>query len=200
MNVLLPSDTQLDALREVANIGCGHAANALARLVRGQVDLSVPRVLVSSATEVALRLGGHAPVAAVHLGMTGELQGAQMMVLTPRDGAVLESVLLGGQPASPLERDSALEEAANIAASACLSAIGRLTRWRLLPTVPTLRRGPGQDVLRDAMGDAVHGGARRVVVTETHFTVACASPPVSGQMLLILERESAGVLLARLGL
>jgi chemotaxis protein CheC len=198
VNQPLPSDVQLDALREVANIGCGHAANALSRLVGGRVDLSLPRVLVSSAGEVALRLGGEAPVVAARLGMVGELNGAQMFVLTPRDGAVLETALLGGQISSQVERDSALAEAANIAASACLSAIGRLTRWKLLPTVPTLKRGPGQEVLRDAMGEA-EGGARRVVVMETHFTVECA-PPVGGRMLLVLERESARALLARLGL
>lgn len=198
MNLPLPSDTQLDALREVANIGCGHAANALSRLVGGRVDLSLPRVLVSSAEEIALRLGGDAPLVVARLGMTGELQGSKMLVLTPRDGAVLETVLLGGHPASPVERESALSEAANIAASACLSAIGRLTRWKLLPTVPTLTRGRGRDVLRDALGEA-EGGARRVVVMETHFTVA-SSPPVSGQMLLVLERECARTLLSRLGL
>ena len=54
-----PSDIQLDALREVANIGCGHAISALAKMVGGRtVNLSVPRALLADATGVAELLGG----------------------------------------------------------------------------------------------------------------------------------------------
>ena len=193
-----PSDIQLDALREVANIGCGHAVNALARLVGGRtVNLSVPRAVLAAAADVAALLGGgEAPVVAAKLGMEGQLRGVLLLVLPREDSAALEVLLLRRQDAPAEERESALSEAANIVASACLSAIGTLTGWRLLPTVPELVRGTAGLVVSRAVAEAQ--GDDRVVVLETRFS-AVGAPAVSGQVLLVLERESSKALLARLG-
>lgn len=194
----LPSDIQLDALREVANIGCGHAVSALARMVGGRtVHLSVPRAVRVTSTEVAELLGGgEAPVVAAKLGMEGQLRGVLLLVLPVEESTVLESLLLRRQDAPPEERESALSEAANVVASACLSAIGTLTGWRLLPTVPVLVRGPAGQVVSGAVVEAE--GDNRVVVLETRFS-SVGTPRVSGQVLLALERESSNALLSRLG-
>lgn len=198
MNGLVPSEIQLDVLREVANIGCGHAANALARLVGGKrVDLSVPRALVTSAVEAVDQLGGEEPVVGVQLGMVGELRGVMLFVMPARDGMSLGSVLLGPTPGGA-ELESALSETANIVASACLSAIGKLTRWKLLPTVPELRRGTAREVVAGAVRETEGEQTSRVVVLETRFS-ASSAPPVSGRMLLVLEKESSKALLQRLG-
>jgi len=193
-----PSDIQLDALREVANIGCGHAVNALARLVGGRtVNLSVPRAVLAAAGEVAELLGGgEAPVVAAKLGMEGQLRGVLLLVLPREDSSALEALLLRRQDAPAEERESALSEAANIVASACLSAIGTLTGWRLLPTVPELVRGSAGLVVSRAVAEAQ--GGDRMVVLETRFS-AVGAPSVSGQVLLVLEPESSKALLARLG-
>jgi chemotaxis protein CheC len=194
----LPSDIQLDALREVANIGCGHAINALARLVGGRtVNLSIPRALVAEAPEVAELLGGaEASVVAAKLGMDGELRGVLLLVMPTEDSVALESLLLRRDDAPLEERESALSEAANIVASACLSAIGMLTGWRLLPTVPVLLRGAAGSMLSTAMRGTPGDG--RVVVLETRFD-SVGVPQVSGQMLLLLDGDSSRSLLARLG-
>jgi chemotaxis protein CheC len=193
-----PSDIQLDALREVANIGCGHAVSALARLVGGRtVNLSVPRALVAESSELAGLLGGgQASVVAAKLGMEGQLRGVLLLVLPAEDSEALEALLLRRRDAPLEERESALSETANIVASACLSAIGTLTGWRLLPTVPTLVRGSADAVMAGALEEAQ--GHSRVVVMETRFS-AVGAPAVSGQVLLLLERESSRSLLARLG-
>jgi len=194
----LPSDIQLDALREVANIGCGHAVNALARLVGSRtVHLSVPRAMVATAAEVAELLGGgETRVVAAKLGMQGELRGVLLLVLPESDSRALEALLLRREDAPAEERESALSETANIVASACLSAIGTLTGWRLLPSVPVLVRGTAGPVLAGIVAETE--GDNRVVVLETRFS-SVGAPAVSGQMLLVLERDSSKALLARLG-
>jgi chemotaxis protein CheC len=193
-----PSDIQLDALREVANIGCGHAINALARLVGGHtVNLSVPRAMLAEAEEIAQLLGGgDASVVAAKLGMSGPLRGMLLLLLPTPDSLVLERILVRRDDAPPEERESALAETANIVASACLSAIGMLTSWRLLPSVPTLLRGEAGPILRDAVVQTQGDG--RVVALETRFD-SVGIPAVSGQMLLLLDRESSHALLTRLG-
>jgi chemotaxis protein CheC len=198
VNAPAPSEIQLDVLREVANIGCGHAVNALARLVGGKrVELAVPQVIVTTGAEAAEQLGGDEVVTGVKLGIVGELRGLMLFVMPARDGAALGKVLLGHVVGGE-ELDSALSEAANIVASACLSAIGKLTRWKLLPTVPELRGGSAREVVGAALRDTEGQQSSRVVVLETRFS-ASSAPPVSGRMLLVLERDSSTALLQRLG-
>ncbi len=192
-----PSDVQMDALREVANIGCGHAANALARMLGNRkVDLSLPRVMAVTAVEAADAFGDSGQVVAAKLGLVGELRGRMLFVLPREDGAALEWLLLRGQ-GSAVERESAVSEAANIVASACLSALGKLTGWKLLPSVPVLQRGPARDVVAGAVAET-EGESSRELVLETRFASA-GTPTVAGQMLLVLERDSARRLLERLG-
>lgn len=199
MSLPLPSDAQLDALREVANIGCGHAANALSRLLGGRkVDLSIPRVLEGTAADPSALVDGDAAVVGSWLGLRGELRGMLLLLLPRADGVALEALLLGGQPAGQAERDSVMAEVANIVASACLSALGRMTGWKLMPTVPTLRRGAARDVVGEAVAEVSPGEAGRGVVLEARFQAASV-PPVGGQLLLVLERDSARALLSRLG-
>ena len=193
-----PNDIQLDALREVANIGCGHAVSALARLVGGRtVNLSVPRALLASSSQVADLLGGPgAPVVAAKLGMEGQLRGVLMLVFPVDDASALEALLLRRSDAPLEERESALSETANIVASACLSAIGTLTGWRLLPTVPSLVRGPAGTVVAGTVAE--NDGDNPLVVLETRFS-SVGAPAVSGQVLLVLEHDSSRALLSRLG-
>ena len=94
--------------------------------------------------------------------------------------------------------ESALTETANIVASACLSAIGKLTRWRLLPTVPELHRGTARDVVA-AENWASSTTTGLVCPPSVTRTAAASAPPVSGRMLLVLERDSSRALLQRLG-
>ncbi|WP_434384256.1 chemotaxis protein CheC [Melittangium boletus] len=193
-----PSDIQLDALREVANIGCGHAISALAKMVGGRtVNLSVPRALLADATGVAELLGGaETSVVVASLGILGPLRGLLLLVLPTPDSAALEALLLRRTDAPAEERESALAETANIVASACLSAIGMLTGWRLLPTVPTLQRGDAGPLIADAVFETQGDG--RVVALETRFD-SVGTPAVSGQVLLLLDAKSTSVLLAHLG-
>jgi chemotaxis protein CheC len=46
---------QLDALREVANIGAGHAATALSQMINSTIMISVPTINVSRLEEVPPR-------------------------------------------------------------------------------------------------------------------------------------------------
>ena len=67
---------QLDALREVANIGAGHAATALSQMINSTIMISVPTINVSRLEEVPPQISGpEEPVAAVLMHMLGDLTG-----------------------------------------------------------------------------------------------------------------------------
>src|SRR4029077_20232178 len=78
---------QLDALREVANIGAGHAATALSQMIGETIMISVPRINVSRLEEMPRELGApDEPVAAVLMHMLGDLTGRTLLVF-PRHTA-----------------------------------------------------------------------------------------------------------------
>jgi chemotaxis protein CheC len=201
MNLESPSELQLDALREVANIGCGHAASALSQLVGGRkVQIDVPRVVVTAVSEMSVMLGGaDAKVVAALLTMHGELSGHLILVLPEKDAQLLCSLLLNAPCELPLSevQKSALGEAANIVASACLTAIGTLTGLRLLPSTPTLSQDEAGAVIEGALSKT-QTPTGLLVVLEAKFHTAIA-PSIGGQLLVLPDRTSLKTLLSKLG-
>src|SRR5215475_15270290 len=86
---------QLDALREVANIGAGHAATALSQMIGGTIMISVPTINVSRLEEIPPQVAEpDEPVAAVLMHMLGDLTGRTMLVFPKRTAHRLASLLL----------------------------------------------------------------------------------------------------------
>jgi hypothetical protein len=106
---------QLDALKEVANIGGGHAATALSTMTNRRVMISVPRVNVVRLEEVPDLIGApNEVVAAVLMHMLGDLTGRTLLLVPEPVSLRLCDMLLrrpaGGTGARDLEQ-SAPEEA-----------------------------------------------------------------------------------------
>ena len=131
--------------------------------------------------------------------MTGELSGHILIALPEYDAHVLCALLLGTPITAELHEPqrSALTEAANIIASATLSAIGNLTGFKLLPSVPSLSECAGDAALDDAI-EAVDEGAGGVVALEARFTAASAQR-MEGRMFVVPAPHSLRRLLERLG-
>src|SRR5258705_2059684 len=90
---------QLDALREVANIGAGHAATALSQMIGGTIMISVPTINVSRLEEVPPQISApEEPVAAVLMHMLGDLTGRTLLVF-PKPTAVRRAELMLRPPA-----------------------------------------------------------------------------------------------------
>src|SRR5947207_13290631 len=72
---------QLDALREVANIGAGHAATALSQLTHRRIMISVPEINIARLEEVPGLIGDpQEVVAAVLMHMLGDLTGRTLLL------------------------------------------------------------------------------------------------------------------------
>ena len=74
-------ELQFDALKEVANIGAGHAATALSQMTNKKIMISVPEVTVTPLEEVPEVLGHpEEVVAAVLMHMMGDLTGRTLLL------------------------------------------------------------------------------------------------------------------------
>ena len=134
---------QLDALKEIANIGAGHAATALSQLAHKKILIRSPRLGLLPVDEASRMLEDpEALVIGIYLVVRGDLS-ANVVLLFPHDDAsALAGMLLGerSQPSefpSPLD-ESALKEVGSIVTCAYLNALSQLIHISLVPSVPGL--------------------------------------------------------------
>ena len=78
------NDIQLDALRELANIGAGNASTALSGMLGRPVDLTVPDARVVPMTQAVEEIGvPESEVTGIALGVLGDMPSVVLMLLTP---------------------------------------------------------------------------------------------------------------------
>ena len=134
---------QLDALREVANIGAGHAATALSTMTGGTIMISVPTINIARLEEVPPQISGpEEPVAAVLMNMLGDLTGRTLLVF-PKPTAIRLSELMLRRPQGSSKalgelEQSAIKEASNILSGAYMNALSDFMGLMLLPSPPSL--------------------------------------------------------------
>jgi chemotaxis protein CheC len=193
------NDLQKDALKEVGNIGAGHAATALSQLLNTKINLSEPRIDVIKFRDLASRVGHeNRMVAALHMYIRGESPG-QIVVLFDREQAVdfvstfLKRVIGDIQVFDSIN-DSTLKEIGNIIAGSYLSAINNLTGQNVLPSVPTLSYGTVQAAFRTLMSILPD---QDVFLIESSFLDK--EREVAGQFIMIPETGSLGPLLSVFG-
>jgi chemotaxis protein CheC len=75
------SNTQLDALKEISNIGMGHAATALSQMIGQTVYLQVPHVTIAEISKVPGHLGGaERLMVGITLQILGDARGSIMLL------------------------------------------------------------------------------------------------------------------------
>ena len=185
---------QRDALREVANIGAGHAATALSTLTNRRIMITVPEVRVSRLEEVAEILGSPDDVvAAVLMHMMGDLTGRTLVLFPEQNARQLCDILLrkpiGTTKAYGEMEQSGLKEVGNILSSAYLNALSDFMGMMLVPSVPSLAIDLAGAVLTSAY---MNFGYDRdyVFCVETEFVLEEPGTNLSGHYLLLPDLAS----------
>ena len=187
-------ELQLDALREVANIGAGHAATALSQMTNRTIMIAVPEVNVRALEDVTDLVGSDDEVmAAVLMHMMGDLTGRTLVLFHVDSARALCDILLRREPGSTREfgvmEQSGLKEAGNILASAYLNALSDFMGMMLVPSVPSLVVDLSAAVLTSAYLN--FGTARDYVFcVETSFRVENTAEPLMGHFLLLPDMPS----------
>jgi chemotaxis protein CheC len=129
------SSLQLDALRELANIGSGTAGTALSRLLGRSVDISVPNAVVLPLAEAVEAVGpAEQEVTGVAIPLAGDMDAIVLLVFPVEDGGAL-CAMLGVEPGTG-DAVSALGEIGNILAASYIGSLGAMTGLDLDLTPP----------------------------------------------------------------
>ncbi len=190
---------QIDALREVANIGAGHAATALSQMTGQTIMISVPRINIARLEDITTQITApEEPVAAVLMHMLGDLTGRTLLVF-PRPTAIRLSELMLRRPEGSSKglgelEQSAIKEAGNILSGAYMNALSDFMGMMLLPSPPSLAVDMSQAVLSTAY---VQFGADRdyVFCVESEFYMKDIDEHLRGFFLLLPDTPSLQAIL-----
>lgn len=200
-DVLKLTPLQLDALREVGNVGAGNAATALSQIINSKIDMTVPQVSILPLGDVPDVVGGpDTMVAGVYLRVFGPAPGS-ILFLLPRDSALsLVDMLMGRERGNTQHLDSmdesALLEIGNILAGAYLNALSFFTKFTLLPSIPALAMDMAGAILSVILIQLGQMGDHALVI-ETEFS--SEGDGVKGHFFLIPDPGSLGTILAAIG-
>lgn len=190
---------QVDALREVANIGAGHAATALSQMTHNTIMITVPTINIARLEDVPPQITGpEEPVAAVLMHMLGDLTGRTLLVF-PKPTAIRLSELMLRRPQGSSKdlgelEQSAIKEAGNILSGAYMNALSDFMGLMLLPSPPSLAVDMSNAVLTTAY---LQFGSDRdyVFCIETQFYMNELQEYLRGFFLLLPDMASLQAIL-----
>lgn len=191
------SRQEVDALQELASVGCGQAISALGKLSGRRIDMDVPEAWFgASAGAIADFLGAMGQdLVAVGVRLEGALTGNLVLALPEADAETLARMLgfpAGGKWEGMAE--SALMESGNIVGSAFVSAVGTMVGEKLLLSVPTFALGSAKACVERLVD---HAGS---VALATRFTCGEPGATLEGLILVMPEPERIAKLLSHLHL
>jgi chemotaxis protein CheC len=187
-------ETQLDAMREVANIGAGHAATALSQMTNRTIMITVPRVKVKPLEDACDMVGAPDDViASVLMHMMGDLTGRAMVLFPEPAARVLCDFLFRRERGTTQTfgdmEQSGLKETGNILASAYLNALSDFMGMMLVPSVPSLVIDLSGAILTSAHLNFGHDRDYAFCV-ETSFRIEGSNEPLGGHFLLLPDVAS----------
>jgi chemotaxis protein CheC len=195
------SEIQLDALKEVGNIGAGNAATALSQMLNKKIDMTVPQVDILPYDEMIGRIGYDEDiVVAVLLGAFGDAPGNLLFIMNYDKAQEFSRVLLNGF--GDVTEDlyiSVFQEIGNILGNSYINAINKLTGLNLITSVPSVAVDMLTAVLSSSFMAAEQFG-ERILAIDTNFIDDVDKLESGGNFFYIPKPDSLNKILAKLGL
>ncbi len=197
------SHDELDAIRELINIGVGRAAGALNDMVGQSVQLNVPFVSQVAVEDIGQLIGDEqgSPMACVRLHFEGGLRGAADLLFPAESGSKLVALLTGEDPLAT-DRDNlraaTLTEVGNILLNGLMGSITNIIGEHLeygLPVYAELTPEKIGDSLKSMPDAAVLLARAQFFIGQASFEVA--GERIDGEITLLLGVDSLEHLIHR---
>ena len=190
-----------DVLKELGNIGAGHATTALSQMLDMRIDMRVPNVhlLDFKALPSAISAEDEA-IVGIFLLVESDIAGSMMFVLQVSSAHYLVNRLMGREEDYDGDFDemdiSALKEIGNIITGSYLNAISELTSMKIAASVPYLSIDMAGAILSvPAIEFGKYGDKALLIETEFGDDVM-----IQGYFILLPELDSYDKILRSLGI
>jgi chemotaxis protein CheC len=186
---------QIDALKEVINIGVGRAAGELNELLQTHISLQIPSVTLLSLPELPKEIHNLGPerLTMVQLQFAGSFDGSAALVFPPDSASKLVAVLVDEEPGTPdfdAVRASTLSEVGNIVINGVMGSISNVLKQHLDFSPPIYM----EDTIKGLLPPGHPLSTSTVLLAQTCFTVT--SLHIEGNIFLLCETSLLDSLLA----
>lgn len=197
------NELERDALCELANVGLSRAAARLSALLNDQISITVPEVRVIEPAQVAQALGldAETSVAAVWQELSGDVEGAAILMFPSEDSKALVHALVGPDMEGVGEIDlraieyEAMTEIGNIIITSGMVAIAEMLGQAIRLSLPNYVEAALSSVMEQhGRDDAGRQMQAILMFTRLH----AAQREIEGRMVLLMTVPSARGLFARL--
>lgn len=191
-----------DALREVANIGTGHAVTSLGAMTGEDFTMSVPAVGIVAMEAFETVVGDPEALAAgVYMPVQGDACGHVAFLFPYGCACGLADMLLGQPRGTTVELDemelSALTEVGNVLVSSFLNAISEMTGLFLPASPPGIAVDMTGAILESIASASTDLGDHALTIMTR---LSDCEHPVEGVFVFIPEPQSLPTLFSALGL
>ncbi|MDR2277301.1 chemotaxis protein CheC [Vagococcus fluvialis] len=131
---------QIDVMKELVNIGGGHAATSISSLINTKVDMIVPLIEIMEYEELYARIMSEDKIVySVTTQILGNGGGVFLFAL-PEESAnqISQMMLLNSMEKTQELIESSIKELVNIIVNSFLNAISELLNIRLMSSIPNL--------------------------------------------------------------
>ncbi len=196
-----PSEAQVDALKEVGNIGASHASDVLGKMIGKTVIINVPTATFIPVEKMSSIFGEKDDALVILFFLIlGDVKGNMVISFSESQATLISNYLLGtNDDRLDLNEDkkSALKEVGNILASAYLTAMSNLAGFSLRPSVPYLAFDKVDAVVDPIIID-IGQTAEYALITDNEFLLEGKS--IVGKCITFYNDESFSKILKALGM
>jgi chemotaxis protein CheC len=190
-----------DVLKEIGNIGAGHAATALSQLISEKIEMTVPDVSIMPLGAVSNILGGaEKEVIGIYMRVLGDAPSKIIFLFPVSEACILVDMMLRC-PIGTTQRfndfeQSAIKEVGNIMTGAYLYALTKLTGLHQLSSVPSFACDMVGAIINTALIDLGMIGDYALLI-ETQFSLT--NRQINGHFFLVPDPGSLEIILGALG-
>ncbi|WP_448374377.1 CheY-P phosphatase CheC [Fervidobacterium sp.] len=199
------TEVQLDAIKEVGNIGTGNAATALSMMLDKKVDISVPQVKVIRISKIPFLFDNpEEVVCSVKMELKEDMTGEILLIFDPLTVKTLAKVLTGMEISDVTELDdftaSMLKEIGNIMCGSYVTALAGFTNLFINPEPPELIVDMISAIISEISIPLALAGEENIMLIETLIEIEGVEKQLQGYLLLVPSVDSLEKLLKALGM
>lgn len=191
------NELELDALREVVNVGVGRAAATLSEMVETRVVLHAPNVVVLEQTnhELLQSIGKQDSLATVQQDFAGVVEGSAMILFPATSANRLVCLLLGEEVDEEewdSERAATLTEVGNIMINSVMGSIANMTDVDFSFHLPRFKETSLAEI-----EDGCVTEHSRLILIEVEFNIE--EGRILGNLMILFKAQGANQLFATMG-
>jgi len=186
-------------LQEVNEQAAVNASEALSKLIDRQVEVEISRTEVKKVEDLNPLIGPEEMVAGIYLPVTGDINGAALLIFPKETAFVLSDLLVKREPGTThklTELDtSALKEVGNIISGNYLTVLSNVLQIKIIEHIPNFSFDMFGAIVSQIISDFAQK-TQKALVIEIEFTFKPET--FKGYFLLLFEVEQFKAMLGSL--